>query len=213
MCTSVCICVPVRGAAFAHTRSTRSTRSPAPSSVQQHLCHGVLSAPPVAAHKGRCTKVGTAICLAEDKDVRSPNRRFLYTMSSLNPSRAAKMPGQGAKNTDEAQTEAPQPGSMQKQPQNTPATATPSTPATATNGAGAAPADKLPPTVKRPQFQGATRPIHPAMRKGVAHAATPGNTPNSLEKLTRRIASNLLGENNGQSPNGMGGGRIAPSYE
>lgn len=65
--------------------------------------------------------------------------------------------------------------------------------------------------------QGLSRPINAAsamrgralipgaLRQG---APTPANTPNSLEKISRRIATGLAG---GQSPSPQG--KIAPSYE
>jgi hypothetical protein len=63
------------------------------------------------------------------------------------------------------------------------------------------------------------------MGRGVAHAITPGNTPSSLERITKRIAGNLLADGHGQAQaqaraqqNSVGVidpglGRIAPSYE
>lgn len=68
---------------------------------------------------------------------------------------------------------------------------------------------------------GGARPIGRAGYPNAPHAATPGNTPSSLETMGRRIAGKL------QSPPGGGGGggsgatpgggtgapRIAPSYE
>lgn len=71
---------------------------------------------------------------------------------------------------------------------------------------------------------GAThRPIlfNSILSRGVAHAITPGNTPSSLERITKRIAGNLLTEGQGQGQNpptggaiaGACGARIAPSYE
>jgi len=52
----------------------------------------------------------------------------------------------------------------------------------------------------------------------VSHAATPGNTPSSLETMGKRIAGRLQGTSgtgeNGEAKEGGGGGaRIAPSYE
>lgn len=54
---------------------------------------------------------------------------------------------------------------------------------------------------------------------GLAHAATPGNTPSSLETMGRRIAGKLQGNKGAVgtsgvgSPGGGGDTRIAPSYE
>lgn len=55
---------------------------------------------------------------------------------------------------------------------------------------------------------GARRPIGVAAirGKGIAHAITPGNTPSSLERITRRITNTLtVGE--------VSSNKIAPSYE
>ncbi|ORY23055.1 hypothetical protein BCR39DRAFT_550185 [Naematelia encephala] len=66
----------------------------------------------------------------------------------------------------------------------------------------------------RGQGQGAGRPINAAnaMRaRGLMvppHAVTPGNTPNSLDTIRRRIASTV----NGTARDGQGN-KIAPSYE
>ncbi|OCF75772.1 hypothetical protein I204_03065 [Kwoniella mangroviensis CBS 8886] len=70
----------------------------------------------------------------------------------------------------------------------------------------------LPAKVSSPSGGGGGVPINAAkefmhMNKTIGHAATPGNTLNSLEQITNRIANNLggIGE--------MDENRIAPSYE
>lgn len=51
-------------------------------------------------------------------------------------------------------------------------------------------------------------------RGSLSHAITPGNTPSSLDRITRRIASNLLLDGQNQAPTQQKvQGRIAPSYE
>jgi hypothetical protein len=77
-----------------------------------------------------------------------------------------------------------------------------------------------------PRLGGAGRPIGRGSFGGVAHAATPGNTPSSLETMGKRIAGRLQGTytpgsgpgvGDGEKETGgsaiVGGARIAPSYE
>jgi hypothetical protein len=73
-----------------------------------------------------------------------------------------------------------------------------------------------------PRLGGGGRPIGrgSSFGAGVAHAATPGNTPSSLETMGKRIAGRLQGTNTGAEGGKetgasaiTGGARIAPSYE
>ena len=76
-------------------------------------------------------------------------------------------------------------------------------------------------TVPSKPDRGATKkPIAPHLPRHIQHAITPGNTPSSVERITRKIASNLLGGTNppqGASASaqgqGQGGSQIVPSYE
>ena len=82
------------------------------------------------------------------------------------------------------------------------------------------PADKVPVSAKLPisavRDQVAGRPINAAsaMRgRGIAphpHAATPSNTPSSMERISRRIAQNLVVGATSSTPQGN---KIVPSYE
>ena len=100
-------------------------------------------------------------------------------------------------------------------PFNTPADQPP--PRSLKPGGGAipsSPAARVAPLNAASAMRGRGIGIGIAPTPSVAHAATPGNTPSSMERISHRIATNLLlGEQpQGQDRNGNGN-RIAPSYE
>lgn len=82
------------------------------------------------------------------------------------------------------------------------------------------PAENLVP-ISASRIQGARRLIGGAGKGGtvggrgsLSHPITPGNTPSSLERITRRIAGNLLINEEAKEPQGhLAQNRIAPSYE